>query len=184
MQPKILFLLPSNKNIIDFIKEIDNVNSDIVISNRFIDDIQYKDSENIDGFYYLDTTTITSSIKNNSILYITYMNDKMCGVTIDDFYNADVIPMSVYNFNDISSNFLGKYIDDIVIVWYDTQNHSKGKELKREINETQFLMDKIDTIGYKYVYFLDDEPTLVSDIINKIIIGTDEERQEIFENYS
>ena len=112
------------------------------------------------------------------------MNDKMCGVTIDDFYNADVIPMSVYNFNDISSNFLGKYIDDIVIVWYDTQNHSKGKELKREINETQFLMDKIDTIGYKYVYFLDDEPTLVSDIINKIIIGTDEERQEIFENFS
>ena len=45
-------------------------------------------------------------------------------------------------------------------------------------------MDKIDTIGYKYVYFLDDEPTLVSDIINKIIIGTDEERQEIFENFS
>lgn len=184
MQPKLLFLLPNNKDITYFINDIEIMNDDIVISNRFIDDIQYKDSENINGFYYLDNNTITSSIKNNSILYITYKNNKLCGVTIDDFYNADIIPMSINNFNDISTNFLDKYIDDIVIVWYDTQNHSHGKELKREINETHFLMEKLETFGYKYIYFLDDEPSLVANVLNKIIVGTDKERKEIFENYS
>ena len=57
MQPKLLFLLPNNKDITYFINDIEIINDDIVIANRFIDDIQYKDSENINGFYYFKTVS-------------------------------------------------------------------------------------------------------------------------------
>lgn len=184
MQPKLLFLLPQTKSIIDFINPIERVNDDIIVSNRFIDDVEYKDSENIQGFYYLDTTTITNALKNNSILYVTYLNEKLCGVTMDDFYNADIIPMSISNFNDISTNFLDKYIDDLVIVWYDTKNHVKGKQIKNEINEVSFLLERIETLGYKYLYFLDDSEDDIANVINDFITGDDNKRKEILENYS
>jgi hypothetical protein len=184
MQPKLLFLLPQTKSIIDFINPIECVNDDIIVSNRFIDDVEYKDSENIQGFYYLDTTTITNALKNNSILYVTYLNEKLCGVTMDDFYNADIIPMSIANFNDISTNFLDKYIDDLVIVWYDTKNHVKGKQIKNEINEVSFLLERIETLGYKYLYFLDDSEDDIANVINDFITGDDNKRKEILENYS
>lgn len=184
MQPKILFLLPNTQNIVDYIIAIDNINDNISVSNRFIDDIQFKDSENIQGLYYLDNTTITSSIKNNSILYITYLNDRLCGVTIDDFYNSDIIPMSISNFNDIPTNFLDKYIDELVIVWYDTKNHSKGKQIKSEINEASFLVDKIEQFGYKYIYFLDETPDTVANVLNDYITGDNKIREEILEKYA
>ena len=52
MQPKILFLLPTNKNITDFINAIDMINDDISVSNRFTNNIEYKNHENINGLYY------------------------------------------------------------------------------------------------------------------------------------
>lgn len=183
MQPKILFLLPGNKNITDFINAIDIINDDISVSNRFTNNIEYKDLENINGLYYLDNNTISSSIKNNSILYITTIDEKMVGVTIDDFYNSDIIPMLISNFNDISTNFFDKYKEELVIVWYDTKIHTNKKELKREINESTFLFEKIENNGYKFVYFLDENPEVVANVFNIILTGSEEEINEIFENY-
>ena len=183
MQPKILFLLPTNKNITDFIKAIDVINDDISVSNRFTNNIEYKNHENINGLYYLDNNIISSSIKNNSILYITTIDEKMVGVTIDDFYNSDIIPMSISNFNDISTNFFDKYKEELVIVWYDTKNHTSKKELKREINESTFLFEKIENNGYKFVYFLDENPEVVANIFNIILTGSEEEINDVFENY-
>jgi hypothetical protein len=183
MQPKIIFLLPTNKKIADFITTIETINDDISVSRRFTNNIEYKDHENIDGLYYLDNNTISSSIKNNSILYITTLEEKMVGVTIDDFYNSDIIPMSISNFNDISTNFFDKYKDDLIIVWYDTKIHNNRKELKREINESTFLLDKIENNGYKFVYFLDDTFEEVANVLNIILTGSDDEIAEIFENY-
>lgn len=184
MQTKIFFILPQSKSISDFNEAIDMINNDIIVSKQFTDNINYKDIENIDGKYYLDGNTITSSIKNNSILYINTMDNFLYGVTIDDFYNSDIIPMSLGNFNDISTNFIDKYHDSIIIVWYDTKMHTDSKQLKREINESEFLLNKINQFNYKFVYFLDNSYNEVATVLNTLITGNDNQRAEIFENYA
>ena len=183
MQPKILFILPKSKKVTPLIEALEQINDDIVVSHRFTDNILFN-NENIEGLYYLESNTISSAIKNNSILYVSYENDNIIGVTMDDFYNSDIVPLSINNFNDISTNLLDKYIDDLVIVWYDTCNHSKGKELNREIIESEFLLKKIETYHYKFIYFLDEDFTTVANVLNDLVTGSDEDIQEIFENYS
>lgn len=183
MQPKILFILPKSKKVTPLIEALEQINDDIVVSHRFTDNILFN-NENIEGLYYLESNTISSAIKNNSILYVSYENDNIIGVTMDDFYNSDIVPLSINNFNDISTNLLDKYIDDLVIVWYDTCNHSKGKELNREIIESEFLMKKIETYHYKFLYFLDEDFTTVANALNDLVTGSEEDIQEIFENYS
>ena len=183
MQPKILFILPKTKNVTKLVEAVELINDDIIVSHRFTDNILFN-NENIEGIYYLESNTISRAIKNNSILYVSYENNNIIGVTMDDFYNSDIIPLYINNFNDISTNLLDKYIDDLVIVWYDTCNHSKGKELNREILESELLLKKIETHNYKFIYFLDDDFNTVADVLNNIITGSDEDIKKICENYS
>ena len=55
---------------------------------------------------YLENSTISTSLKNNSILYISSDEENIIGMTMDEFYNSNILGMSLADFNNISSNFL------------------------------------------------------------------------------
>ena len=113
MEFKFLILTPNNYDIKTLLHTIETINDNIVISNKFINDITYKDIENNDRYYYLDNNTINTSIKNNVVIYATSNINVISGITIDDFYNSNILTMSFSEFNNISTNFLLKHIFNI-----------------------------------------------------------------------
>ena len=89
--------------------------------------------------------------------------------------------MDTENFNNISNKiFLGN--DELVLVWLDTKNHDK-KNIKKEINETNYLIEKIESSNINYLYFLDTNKIEIMDVIAEYMLHEDK-RQELLEKYS
>lgn len=183
MEFKFLILTPNNYDIKTLLNTIETTNDNIVISNKFINDITYKDIENNDRYYYLDNNTINTSIKNNVVIYATSNINVISGITIDDFYNSNILTMSFSEFNNISTNFLLKHIDNFLIVWVDTKKHDNDIVLKNEIKEVNYLLSKINEHNFKYIYFLDDDVNTISSVINSYYTGDENIKAEILQEY-
>ena len=183
MEFKFLILTPNNYDIKTLLNTIETTNDNIVISNKFINDITYKDIENNDRYYYLDNNTINKSIKNNVVIYATSNINVISGITIDDFYNSNILTMSFSEFNNISTNFLLKYSNDFLIVWVDTKKHDNDIVLKNEIKEVNYLLSKINEHNFKYIYFLDDDVNTISSVINSYYTGDENIKAEILQEY-
>lgn len=183
MEFKFLIIGPQNRDLSKIIQTIQDKNDNFVCCKRFVNNIEYKDKESIDELYYLDNNQITTAIKNNSILFVVSNNEKVSGITIDDFYNSNVIPMYISEFNSISTNLLNMYKDNILLVWLDTKHHIDSNILKQDICEVKYLEEKISTYNYKYVYLLDENVETISDIINYYYYGDDNKKQEILSEY-
>lgn len=184
MEFKFIIIAPHDNNIKDIIEEIELKNDNFVIAKQFINDIYYKDTENEDDLYYLDNQTISDALKNNSIFYVISQNEKITGVTIDSFYNANIIGMTLTDFNNISTNLINNYKNDIVIVWLDTKHHKDSNKLNKDINEVTYLINKINEYNYKYIYLLDESPKNIANIINEYYFANETEKQNILNNYS
>lgn len=179
---KFLIITNQDINIQDIINSIIESDDNYIIGKRFINDVSYKDTENIDRLYYLDNSKISQALKNNSIFYILCENNKTVGMTIDDFYNADICQMNLKEFNSISTNLLLKYKDDIVIVWLDTNKHTDQQQLTQDIREVNYLCEKIDK--FNYLYFLNETPQDIAKTIIEFDIASNEDRQKTLEEYS
>ena len=96
------------------------------------------DEANQKYWYYISNEDLNICYKNNAILFIKTIVNKSYGITLESFYDSNILFMDTENFNNISNKiFLGN--DELVLVWLDTKNHDK-KNIKKEINETNYLI--------------------------------------------
>ena len=119
MEFKFIIVTPQkrDKDINKIIEYIELKNDNFIVAKKFITNEYYKDTENNEHLYYLENSTISTSVKNNSILYISSNEENIIGMTMDEFYNSNILGMSLADFNNISSNFLNSNKDNFIIVW-------------------------------------------------------------------
>ena len=138
--------------------------------------------DKIDDFHYLiSNEELNRCYKNNALLYVKTILNESYGVTLDSFYENNLIFMNTEDFNNISNKiFLSN--NKLVIIWLDTKHHDP-LTIKKEIKESQYIMDKISSDNLDYLYFLDKDNLEIMDIICEYMLH-EEKRQEILENYS
>lgn len=174
-----IFIIGSTNYIYEISKYLLEKNDNLKLAENFINDIKYKDTENEYGYYYLDNDTIHTALKNNSILYIKNIESTIFGKTTDEFYNSNVLVMSISDFNNISTNFINNHKDNILLVWCDTKQHDDSTKLKKEINEVSYLLDKINNNNYTYLYFLDETVDNITETILQYLNSDEEIRASI-----
>ena len=184
MEFKFIIIGPEHRSLKSIIGCLEIKNNNFIIAKHFINDIQYENTENDDWLYYLDNNTITSALKNNSILYVCSDDNNISGITLDEFYNANIVSMSISDFNNISTNFLINNKDNFLIVWLDTKYHINTDILNKEINEVNYLLEKINEHGFKYIYLLDENQETISDIILTYYLSDNDNKEKILEEYS
>ena len=140
------------------------------------------DENKVDDYHYvISNEELNRCYKNNAILYVKTILNESYGVTLDSFYENNLIFMNTEDFNNISNKiFLSN--NELVVVWLDTKNHDPLR-IKREIKESQYIMDKIDSDELDYLYFLDKDDIEVMDVIVEYLLH-EEKRKELLENYS
>ena len=135
-----------------------------------------------DNFHYvISNDELNRCYKNNAILFVKTILNESYGVTLDSFYENNIIFMNLEDFNNISNKiFLSN--NELIIVWIDTKNHDP-LQIKKEIRESQYVIDKINSDNIKYLYFLDKDNIEIMDVICNYLLH-EEKRQELLENYS
>ena len=134
-----------------------------------------------DFYYYLSNQELHICYKNHAILFVKTTLCDSVGITLEEFYENNVIFMNTEDFNNISNRvFLSN--NELIIVWLDTKNHDTN-QIKKEIKESSYLQEKIDTDNLKYLYFLDKPTIEIMDVICEYL-KKPELREELLENYS
>lgn len=135
-----------------------------------------------DNFHYvISNDELNRCYKNNAILFVKTILNESYGITLDSFYENNIIFMNLEDFNNISNKiFLSN--NELIIVWLDTKNHDP-LQIKKEIRESQYVIDKINSDNIKYLYFLDKDNIEIMDVICNYLLH-EEKRQELLENYS
>ena len=175
-----IFITGSNKiDKLEYAKALENVDDDLSISQIFTNDEQYKDSTN-EYMYYLDPTDIDLSYKNNAFLFITAKDMIYTGITFDSFYNEDIFCVGIEELNAIP-NYIFEY-NDILIVWLDTKINGRDKTNDSDVQATKHLIERLDSLNV--LYFLDETPENVTNVIMQYLEGDQETKQKILEeNY-
>lgn len=155
---------------IELAKKLTSKNDDLSIAPIFTTNAEYKNTEINENFiYYMDTLTVNLSFKNNSFLYINTIDYVSHGITIDDYYNNDIICMSIEEFNSISPKTFEH--DELLIIWID----EKGKVSNNELTEVKYFQDELSK--YNYMYFLNEDMNDISDIILDYLSCNDEQHR-------
>lgn len=146
------------------------------ISKRFTSD---EDNTNEEYEYFLDNQTINLSFKNNSILCVDTNDDISTGITIDDFEENNIFCVTFAEYNMISDYIFEKY--DTLTIWYDSK--ISGGVSKNLNNEITYFENHLNN-GIKYMYFLEETPEEIFEIVNKYLSSTSlsEKNQILLEN--
>lgn len=173
-QDKIILIGINKSRILDVIAAIVSKDDNINIANTFTTDSEYKDMPMTSNWkVYLDNDELYYAYKNNALLCVE-MKDKQIseGITMEEFENADIIPMTYEMFNNISP----KIIKGISIAWVDDLSVHRSKMIVAKTKEFMELSRNIPTL-----YFTDeDEYTSISDYIYRYITcKNDLEREKI-----
>lgn len=174
---KILIVGSSSIDKMKIAEHLVEYDDSLSIAFAFTSDINYKqmkkDNNNL-HIYYNDNEHINLDYKNNSLLYIHSSETESYGVTIDEFYNTDIVVIDTLNFNTISDKILNN--NNILIVWIDTKFDKKNSI---NFKETKFLMDRIDK--YPYMYFMCTDPidSICKPIIQYVSTESPEVKKEI-----
>jgi hypothetical protein len=166
-------------NKLEICKMIAEQNDDFIVGQKFTSDKDYQNIISEDYLYYMSKEDIHLSFKNNSLLYIEYIEDTIYGITLDSFYNSNLINIELYNINNIPNQYL---TDQVVIVYLDSKNHSTN--LHKDIVETKYLFDRINELNLKYLYFLDEDIKDIFEVINKFIYSDEETQKLILNEYN
>ena len=162
-------------------KDIVKINDELSIIPRFTTNTEYKDEANENYIYYLDVNTVNLSYKNNALL-CTYTTDNITtGITIDDMYNSNILPINIWHFNNISTSFFNKSDNyDILVVWLDSKHHDILTNLEMiEIGYMNDLLTNTDSI--KYMYFLDEDYDNIYSILEEYANSDINRRNELLE---
>jgi hypothetical protein len=171
---KLFILEPtfSNKSII-LAEKLHEINNELKICPIY-SSLQSNESKHIE---YMKIEEINLSFKNNALLYIDYNNNDITCITIDNFYNNDLIPIKLHEFN----NIINAYLNDILVIWLDCNNSKdiNKKELRKNITATKHLLETIDNNNIKYLYFLKEDINDIANVIDKYLNSGDEIKKEI-----
>lgn len=166
-----------NKNL-EIAKNLININDDLSIASSFTSDELYKDKTSENYIEFLDANIINLSYKNNAFLYVHTENYISTGITLDEFYNNDIICLNNKNFNKIINNVFNN--NECLIVWIDTKNHN-NINISEEIREINYLEKTLSNLNY--LYFLDEDIDTIINIINEYIKSSEDHRKELLEEY-
>lgn len=165
-------------NKLDIAKYIVEHNDDLNIVPSFTSDELYKDKISDTYIYYLDPNIIDLIYKNNAFLFIETKDYTSKGVTCDDFYNNDILCVSLEEFNNIIDKELIN--NENIILWVDTKYHGSFN-IKNEITETKYLLERLNKL--KYLYFLDETPEYINEVLFKYINGDESTKKYLLEEY-
>ena len=169
--------LPKNE-IAERLVELDD---SLNIAAKFTSNPQYIDlkyGNNDKHLYYNDNDNINLDYKNNALLYI-FSNEFISeGVTLDEFYSNEIIPIDIEHFNTISDKVLSSVKP--IIVWVDTKQHSDTHIIK----ETKFLMERLNKINYMYFLYENTSIEDMCDIVLKYLNSDEVSRKSILKDFS
>ena len=172
---KIIILGAKNINKFDLAKLLIDKDEELDLAPIFSTNDIYKDKYSIE-IKYLSPEDITIGYKNNAFLYVSSDKDYISsGITLDDVDNSDILCMNISDFNNISNIIFSKY--NFLIIWLDTKYRDKNYNIKEDIVETKYLIEKLDY--FNYMYFLDEDYEDISDIIIKYLKSSEEEKEKI-----
>ena len=157
-------------------RKLVEINDNLSIAPTFTSD---KDYEGVvsDTMYYMSTEDVILAFKNNVILYINTDVYISHGITIDNFYNNDIFVMNLDDFNSISDhNIAGQ---DMLVIWVDTKHYDDVLEKNKDITESKYLAERLETIPY--MYFLDTDAESIAEVINNYVEADNEEKLAIIE---
>ena len=177
---KILLTGIDLNKVFEFAKYISTKDDNITVSKLFTTDIDYKDITN-ENYYFLDINVINISYKNNVLLCTYTKDDITTGITIDDMYNSNILPINIWHFNNISTSFFNKADSyDTLVVWLDTKYHNILTNL--EMIETGYMNETLTTNdSIKYMYFLDEDYDKMYDILKEYVNSDVNRRNELLE---
>lgn len=132
-------------------------------------------------YYYLSQNELNICYKNNALLYVKTNEYISEGITLDSFYNNNIIFMNTEDFNNIPNKIFTLH-DDLVIIWLDSTDHSKDN-IQKEIYETNYLLEKINNDNLTYLYFLDTDTIEIMDVIVEYLKNP-QKRKDLIEQYS
>lgn len=167
-----------SKNL-EIAKNLININDDLSIACSFTSDELYKDKTSENYIEFLDANVINLSYKNNAFLYIHTENYISTGITLDEFYNNDIICITNKNFNKIINDIFAN--NECIVVWIDTKEHN-NINISEEIREINYLEKTLSKVNY--LYFLDEDTDSIINTINRYIKSSEENRKELLEEYS
>ena len=178
---KIYIIEPSFINYgIDIAKKLISKNDDLSICYTTTSNENHENSENY--INYLHAGDISLAFKNNMTLYVHFIKDgEISCVTLDNFYNSDIIVLKNYNFNNISE----LYTKDSLIIWLDEKcNRNELKSINKDINETKYIFERINSQNLKYLYFLGESIDEIVDIVYNYLDADDIVKTNIEEQFS
>lgn len=155
-------------------KELQSRNDSLTIAPFF----NTNDVEEHEYEMFIDKETVNISYKNNSVLTMITDVDNSRGIMYDDFYNNDIICINLYEFNIISDKILCSPEFHNIIVWVDSRTNVHRDDIK----ECEFFNERL--LDQDYLYFIDNEPVHIVDVIISFLNGTDDVRKELLEEYS
>lgn len=167
-----------SKNL-EIAKNLININDDLSIACSFTSDELYKDKTSENYIEFLDANVINLSYKNNAFLYIHTENYISTGITLDEFYNNDIICITNKNFNKIINDIFVN--NECIVVWVDTKEHN-NINISEEIREINYLEKTLSKVNY--LYFLDEDIDFIINTVNRYIKSSEENRKELLEEYS
>lgn len=150
-------------------KELIKKDDDLSIAMTFTSDKEYKDKPNDNYIYFMDSSEIDLAYKNNVLFYVSTENYVSNGITMDSLYNDDIFCLSIKDFNNISNNIFNSKLYEIIVIWVDSKFTEKTPEVLEDIRETKYLIERLNSV--KYMYFLDEKPEDISDVIIEYING-------------
>lgn len=175
-EQKIIVIGPSNIDKRILCNKLQDLNEEFVISD-IVTNVEYDDENHIS---YMDDDTIYKSFQNNAFLFLHKYGEGYFGITNESFYTSNIIFLGIGDFNQIPDKIFNEY--EILVIWLDSKNISSNVNLARDINETKFLLERLETL--RYMYFLDENVDNISKIILTYLNTSEEEKLQLLEENS
>ena len=173
---KIFIVGSDNINKLDYANELIALNDNLNICKYFTSESKF------DGMlgeykFNLSVEDIDLSFKNDVLLFIDYQDEYITGVTHEDFYNSDILNLSIEYFNLIPDQYLNC---DNLIVWIDNKSNANKKALA----EANYFLERVEEINIPLLYFINEDKKDIAKIVIDYIEGDEKCRKEILAEHN
>lgn len=179
---KIYVIEPSFINYgIEVAKKLIKKNDDLTICQTLTSNENYKDVISENYIKYLSAADITLSFENNVLLYVNFVHDgEVQCVSLDSFYNSDIVVLKNKNFNNIIETYTE---DSLIILLDDKCNLKENKTVAKDVTEIRYIFERIESQGLKYLYFMGESPEHIADTVYDYLEADEEAKLSIEEEY-
>lgn len=171
---KIYIIGHSNIDVYSVAIALQRINDSLSIVPRFTTD----QTNIVKSNYFLDKETVNIAYKNNSLVSILTNDSHSEGITYDDYYNNDILYMSIKEFNVISDKIFNSSEFDDIVIWVDSSTNVN----KDDIVEIPFLEERLENMHY--LYFINEHTNEIANMIDTYISLSPEERIALEKEYS